>query len=124
MPRRPHGPSPHRDVPSRHPLVSMESHHRLAPHQAVKAQLKACSADRRSQRGLGWPPMDDSPRYCDHCGEPPAPGQQRAHDACRAARALDPPRYCPRCGRRMVVKVTPTTWSAHCPHHDPTHNPS
>jgi hypothetical protein len=64
--------------------------------------------------------MDDSPRYCDHCGQPPARGQQATHDACRAARALEPPRYCPQCGRRMTVKVTPTAWSAHCPRHGPT----
>src|SRR6266516_1753433 len=86
----------------------------------VKVTTAKCSEGRRSLRGLGWPPMDDSPRYCDPCGEPPAPGQARAHDACRAARALEPPRYCPRCGRRMVVKVTPTAWSAHCPTHGPT----
>jgi hypothetical protein len=79
--------------------------------------------------------MDGSPRYCDHCGLPldrpgggvtgggrvgsGAAGQSRGaeHEACVAARALEPPRYCPRCGRRMVVKVTPHGWTSQCSRH-------
>ena len=67
--------------------------------------------------------MDDSPLYCDRCGLPlPAAATGPGHEPCEAARALEPPRYCPQCGRRMVVKVTPTTWSARCPRHGPTHD--
>ncbi|WP_018658383.1 hypothetical protein [Actinomadura flavalba] len=52
--------------------------------------------------------------YCDRCGEPAASG---AHDACRAARAMEPPRYCAQCRRRMVVQVTPVGWEARCSRH-------
>jgi NADH pyrophosphatase NudC (nudix superfamily) len=73
--------------------------------------------------------MDVSPGFCGHCGRPltPAagpPGTAPGHDACRAARALEPPRYCPRCGRRMIVKVTPTGWSSRCSHHGHTTSPA
>jgi len=54
--------------------------------------------------------------YCDHCGRQLTPAD-RGHEACRAARKLDPPRYCARCGRRMVVKVTPDGWSSQCARH-------
>jgi hypothetical protein len=67
---------------------------------------------------LGWRLMDDSPRYCDRCGRSLAgTGGEPGHEACRAARALEPPRYCRHCGRRTVVKVTPAAWSSHCPRH-------
>jgi hypothetical protein len=36
------------------------------------------------------------------------------HEACAAARALEPPRFCPACRRRMKVQVLPSGWSAHC----------
>ena len=49
--------------------------------------------------------------YCDRCGQP------GAHEACVAARALEPPRYCGQCGRRMVVQVTPGGWTARCVEH-------
>jgi dethiobiotin synthetase len=49
--------------------------------------------------------------YCDRCGEP------GVHEACVAARALEPPRYCARCRRRMVVQVTPGGWTARCVEH-------
>ncbi|WP_444544199.1 biotin synthase auxiliary protein BsaP [Planotetraspora silvatica] len=52
--------------------------------------------------------------FCDHCGRPAAEGD---HAACLAARAMEPPRYCPRCRRRMVVQVTPRSWSARCSEH-------
>jgi len=54
--------------------------------------------------------------YCDYCGRPAAAGGG-GHDACRAARKLEPPRYCVRCGRRTVVKVTQDGWSSHCTWH-------
>jgi hypothetical protein len=57
----------------------------------------------------------DARGYCDHCGRQLAGGG--GHDACRAARELEPPRYCARCGRRTVVKVTPDRWSSHCTRH-------
>ncbi|NES17175.1 MULTISPECIES: hypothetical protein [Micromonospora] len=53
-------------------------------------------------------------RWCDRCGEPSAAG---GHDACAAARALEPPRYCVHCRRRMKVQVVPTGWSAVCVEH-------
>jgi len=49
--------------------------------------------------------------YCDRCGKP------GVHEACVAARALEPPRYCARCRRRMVVQVTPGGWTARCVEH-------
>ncbi|WP_433327294.1 hypothetical protein [Spirillospora sp. CA-294931] len=52
--------------------------------------------------------------YCDRCGEPAADGD---HQACRAARRMEPPRYCASCRRRMVVQVTPVGWSARCVEH-------
>jgi hypothetical protein len=58
----------------------------------------------------------DARGYCDHCGRQLADGDG-GHDACRAARELEPPRYCARCGRRTVVKVTPDRWSSHCTRH-------
>lgn len=62
--------------------------------------------------------MDETARYCDHCGQLMDPvGQRLGHEACGAARALEPPRYCARCGRRTVVKVTPASWSSRCSQH-------
>ncbi|POM24754.1 hypothetical protein BTM25_33890 [Actinomadura rubteroloni] len=55
--------------------------------------------------------------YCDRCGTPDADGP---HDACRAARAMEPPRYCPACRRRMIVQVTPLGWTARCSEHGET----
>ncbi len=52
--------------------------------------------------------------WCDRCGGPAAEGP---HDACAAARALEPPRYCPACRRRMKVQVVPTGWTATCVEH-------
>jgi NADH pyrophosphatase NudC (nudix superfamily) len=60
-------------------------------------------------------PPADARGYCDRCGRQLAFGG--GHDACRAARKLEPPRYCARCGRRTVVKVTPDGWSSHCTRH-------
>jgi hypothetical protein len=61
-------------------------------------------------------PPADARGYCDRCGRQLAFGGG-GHDACRAARKLEPPRYCARCGRRTVVKVTPDGWSSHCTRH-------
>ncbi len=55
--------------------------------------------------------------YCDRCGEPLS---GHGHEACQAARELEPPRYCVQCGRRMVVQVTPGGWSSRCARHGPT----
>jgi hypothetical protein len=56
------------------------------------------------------------PEYCDRCGGAFSEAG-RDHQACRAARELEPPRYCARCGRRTVVKVTPGGWSSRCARH-------
>ncbi|MFE9956616.1 hypothetical protein [Micromonospora sp. NPDC005299] len=64
------------------------------------------------------PPADPAgaatPRWCDRCGESVAAGP---HEACAAARALEPPRWCALCRRRMKVQVVPTGWSAVCVEH-------
>lgn len=52
--------------------------------------------------------------YCGHCGEPT---DARAHDACTERLRYEPPRFCTHCRRRMVVQVTPTTWTARCSEH-------
>ncbi|MFC5752017.1 hypothetical protein [Actinomadura rugatobispora] len=59
-------------------------------------------------------PAGDEAAYCDRCGEPAAAG---GHEACRAARRMEPPRYCSRCRRRLVVQVTPAGWTARCTRH-------
>ncbi|MGS2614432.1 biotin synthase auxiliary protein BsaP [Micromonospora sp. LZ34] len=55
-----------------------------------------------------------APAWCDRCGDSAAAGP---HDACAAARALEPPRFCARCRRRMKVQVLPVGWSAVCVEH-------
>jgi hypothetical protein len=57
-----------------------------------------------------------SPQWCDRCGGSLA---ERPHEACRAARALEPPRYCAHCRRRLKVQVLPTGWHATCSEHGP-----
>lgn len=52
--------------------------------------------------------------FCDRCGGAVADG---GHEACVAARALEPPRYCPVCRRRMKVQVLPAGWRATCVEH-------
>ena len=52
--------------------------------------------------------------YCDRCGEPRG---TREHEACAAARELEPPRFCTHCRRRMKVQVLPGGWSASCVEH-------
>jgi len=54
------------------------------------------------------------PAYCDRCG---FPVDGRDHELCQRARRLEPPRYCATCGRRLVVQVTPSSWTAHCSEH-------
>jgi hypothetical protein len=56
--------------------------------------------------------------WCDRCGAALAEGG--SHEACRAARRLEPPRYCPACRRRMKVQVLPTGWQAVCVEHGTT----
>jgi hypothetical protein len=53
-------------------------------------------------------------RYCGHCGEPL---DAVSHDACAERLRLEPPRFCTHCHRRMVVQVTPTSWTAQCVEH-------
>ncbi|KKJ97795.1 hypothetical protein [Micromonospora sp. HK10] len=55
-----------------------------------------------------------APCWCDRCGESVAAGP---HEACAAARALEPPRWCASCRRRMKVQVLPSGWSAVCVEH-------
>jgi hypothetical protein len=57
--------------------------------------------------------------WCDRCGGALASGDG-AHEACRAARRLEPPRYCPACRRRMKVQILPAGWSAVCVEHGET----
>ena len=52
--------------------------------------------------------------YCGHCGESLA---TRSHDACNERLRMEPPRFCVHCRRRMVVQVTPTSWTARCVEH-------
>ncbi|WP_018353015.1 hypothetical protein [Longispora albida] len=52
--------------------------------------------------------------HCDHCGELLTAG---SHEACRAARTMEPPRYCPQCRRRLKVQVLPAGWSSACVEH-------
>ena len=52
--------------------------------------------------------------YCGHCGRDLAEG---GHEVCRQRLALEPPRYCAHCRRRMVVQVTPRSWTAACVEH-------
>ncbi|MDQ1698179.1 MAG: hypothetical protein QOG34_42, partial [Frankiaceae bacterium] len=58
--------------------------------------------------------------FCARCGESRDRG---GHGECDQRLALEPPRHCAICGRRMVVKVTPLSWTARCSRHgviDPT----
>jgi hypothetical protein len=52
--------------------------------------------------------------YCTRCGQELAAG---SHEGCRQALALEPPRFCAHCRRRMVVQVTPGSWTARCVEH-------
>jgi hypothetical protein len=52
--------------------------------------------------------------FCDRCGQDLSDG---THEACAAARALEPPRFCPLCRRRMKVQVLPDGWRAVCAEH-------
>ncbi|MGW0433063.1 biotin synthase auxiliary protein BsaP [Micromonospora sp. NPDC003197] len=58
--------------------------------------------------------MTTTALWCDRCGEAVGSGQ---HDACQAARELEPPRFCSLCKRRMKVQVLPAGWSATCVEH-------
>ena len=52
--------------------------------------------------------------YCGHCGRSRAEGD---HLACAEKLRFEPPRFCTQCDRRMVVQVTPTSWTARCVEH-------
>jgi hypothetical protein len=52
--------------------------------------------------------------WCDRCGQALTDG---GHEACAAARQLEPPRYCGLCRRRMKVQVLPAGWRASCVEH-------
>jgi hypothetical protein len=59
-------------------------------------------------------------RYCGHCGEALDAAD---HVACAERLRLEPPRFCAHCRRRMVVQVTPTSWTARCVEHGVTQSP-
>jgi len=61
--------------------------------------------------------MPETAVYCGHCGE--ALDGAR-HDACAERLRMEPPRFCTQCRRRMVVQVTPTSWTARCAEHGET----
>ncbi|GAA3251968.1 hypothetical protein ACFO1B_44445 [Dactylosporangium siamense] len=72
---------------------------------------------------MNAPNGTDTTVWCDRCGEPltgAAPSGTAPHEACAAARELEPPRFCPRCRRRMKVQVLPKGWSATCVEHGTT----
>ena len=52
--------------------------------------------------------------HCARCG---ADLSADAHVECTQRLELEPPRFCTMCGRRMVVQVTPTSWTATCSVH-------
>jgi SAM-dependent methyltransferase len=55
--------------------------------------------------------------WCDQCGRAL---NESGHEACVAARALEPPRFCRHCRRRMKVQVLPDGWTATCVMHGTT----
>ena len=52
--------------------------------------------------------------WCGWCGQELT---EQGHTSCRRTVELDPPRFCAHCRRRMVVQVTPTSWTARCSEH-------
>jgi hypothetical protein len=52
--------------------------------------------------------------FCALCGQPAETGD---HEPCDRRREYEPPRFCAACGRRMVVQVTPMSWTATCSRH-------
>ena len=49
--------------------------------------------------------------FCGHCGRPADEGD---HLVCDEKLRFEPPRFCVECDRRMVVQVSPTSWTARC----------
>jgi SAM-dependent methyltransferase len=88
--------------------------------EALRAELRELlpEADyrQRLRTDVYWAQLVPA-RWCDRCGRALADG---GHEACTAARALEPPRYCPRCRRRLKVQVLPGGWSARCVAHGDT----
>ena len=60
---------------------------------------------------------DQTGQFCGHCGQPVDHGE---HLACAEKLRMEPPRFCGHCHRRMVVQVTPTSWTARCVEHGVT----
>ncbi|HWA64928.1 MAG TPA: hypothetical protein VG899_00985 [Mycobacteriales bacterium] len=54
---------------------------------------------------------------CTGCGKELA---DDVHDRCRRRAPYEPPRFCALCGRRMVVQVTPLSYTATCSVHGET----
>jgi hypothetical protein len=52
--------------------------------------------------------------FCGHCGRSANEGD---HAVCAEKLRFEPPRFCVECDRRMVVQVTPTSWTARCVEH-------
>ena len=53
-------------------------------------------------------------QYCGHCG---LPVDEADHVTCAEKLRFEPPRFCVHCDRRMIVQVTPTSWTARCVEH-------
>jgi SAM-dependent methyltransferase len=85
--------------------------------QRLRTALAAAIPRARYRRplvtDLYWARLAAGP-WCDRCGRALAGG---GHEACAAARALEPPRFCPWCRRRMRVQVLPDGWHATCTAH-------
>jgi hypothetical protein len=58
--------------------------------------------------------MTSAHLWCGYCGDA---SRERDHGPCERALKLEPPRYCSACRRRMVVQVTPRSWTASCVEH-------
>jgi SAM-dependent methyltransferase len=85
--------------------------------EGLRAELRELIPAGRYRRSLWthlhWARLEPG-SWCDHCGRARGDGD---HDACAAARALEPPRFCARCRRRMKVQVFPAGWLATCSVH-------
>ena len=59
-------------------------------------------------------PAPDAGSFCGHCGR----GTDEVdHAGCEQRLRMEPPRFCVHCHRRMLVQVTPTSWTARCVEH-------
>jgi SAM-dependent methyltransferase len=91
--------------------------------EALRARLRELIPTGRYRRPLRtdlyWARLEPA-AWCDRCGRALTDG---GHEACAAARALEPPRFCPRCRRRLKVQVLPEGWTATCAVHGETSSP-